>query len=108
MQEVIKSTSFDTLLTILTGLKNLDIQYSYAGEDDGSITCWIEEPHLIDNAPTLNEALEKLVTALRERAYDYMREFDLWVKGCPAELPYILKILFSTDEELRQCLHGKS
>ncbi len=26
MQEVIKTTNFDTLLTTLTGLKNLDIQ----------------------------------------------------------------------------------
>ena len=106
MQEV--SNGFEVFLKLLACLKNLNIQYEYARENDGSVTCWTETPHLIENAPTLNESVSYLLKSLRERAQDYMNDFDYWVKGCPEELPYIMKIILSSNEELQSCLHGKS
>ena len=106
MQEV--TNGFEIFVKLLACLKNLSIQYDYATESDGSVTCWTEIPHLIENAPTLQESIKILLSSLRERAYDYINEFDLWLKGCPEELPYIIKIMLSSDEELASCLHGKN
>ena len=81
-----------------------ELPLEYAVENDGTITCWTETPHLIENAPTLKEGTALLLKSLRERAYDYMNEFDLWLKGCPEELPYIIKIILSGDRELESSL----
>ena len=102
------TTGFEVFVKLLTYLKNVNISYEYAKENDGSITCWTETPHIIENAPTLTEGLKYLLKSLRERADDYMRDFDYWVKGCPEELPYIIKIILSNDEELELCLHGEN
>lgn len=106
MQEV--ANGFEVFIKLLAYLKNLIIYYDYAEENDASITCWTEVPHLIENAPTVEDGKNYLLKLLRERAYDYMNEFDYWVKGCPEELPYIMKIMLSNDEELKSCLRGKS
>ena len=108
MQEVSKTTSVDMLLKIFAYLKTLEIDYGYAEEDDGTVSCWSYIPNFTENEPTLQDCLKSLCASLRDRAYEYMSDFDLWVKGCPAELPYIIKILLSSDEELIQCLHGKN
>ena len=106
MQEV--TAGFEVFVKLLTCLKNVNISYEYAKENDGSITCWTKTPHLIENAPTLTEGLNCLLKSLRERANDYISDFNYWIKGCPEELPYIMKIILSNNEELESCLHGKN
>ena len=106
MQEL--AAGFEIFIKLIACIKNLNVDYEYAVENDGTITCWTETPHLIENAPTLKEGTALLLKSLRERAYDYMNEFDLWLKGCPEELPYIIKIILSSDKQLEECLHGKN
>ena len=102
MQEL--ANGFEIFIKLIACIKNLNIDYEYAIENNGTITCWTETPHIIEDAPTIEEGIALLLKSLRERAYDYMNEFDLWLKGCPEELPYIIKIILSSDRELESSL----
>ena len=54
-----------------------------------------------------------MIHALRDYASDFYSEFALWSKAPnrKSHIPYILKVLSSTDDELREdivCRNGKN
>ena len=47
-----------------------------------------------------------MIRAIRDYANDYYDEFTLWSKAPNRQghIPYVLKVLISTDEEIRECV----
>ena len=89
-------------------LKSLQFSVEYAKEQDGSFTGFVKEFNTAENAPTLEELNKELIKGMREWASLYAEDLPAWTIGRVAEIPYIFKIFYSTDEELASCLHGKS
>ncbi len=84
---------FSFLSEIINWLKGLSFTVEYDKEADGSITGEVIEFHALENAPTLKECEAKLISSMRE-----------WAIGRLNEVPYLLKILLSSDEEIKSCL----
>ena len=47
-------------------------------EDDGSVTCYVEELQLVENAPEKEECINKVVAAMKDYAVDYYSRFSYW------------------------------
>ena len=95
-------------LEYISWLKNLELNVEYAKENDGTVSGYVSELCTMDNAPTREECEKKLIAGLRETAETFLEDFYFWATGRPYEVPYVLKILYSTDEEIKSCLRGKS
>ena len=95
------------LSDVVNWLKGLPLTVEYDKEDDGSITGEVLEFHALENAKTLNDCEDKLISSMKEWAEIHAENFQDWAKGRFNEVPYLLKILLSSDGELKSCLHGK-
>ena len=93
---------------LITWLKGLSMTVEYDKEDDGSITGEVIEFHALENVPTKQECEAKLISSMREWAEMHAENFQEWVIGRFNEVPYLFKILLSSDEEIKSCLHGKN
>lgn len=85
---------------------SLNFSVSFMTENDNSITGIIEELDLIENAPSKNECLKLLIAAMKDYAQDFYNEFNLWssAPNRKKHIPYVLKILSSSDEELKESI----
>ncbi len=82
-------------------------------EDDGSITGYVDDLKLVENAPTKEECIKQIAAAMKDYALDYYAEFNYWSKSPNrvGQLPYILKILVSNEDMILGdivCQNGKS
>ncbi len=82
-------------------------------EDDGSVTGFVEELDLVENAPSKDECLSKIVLGMKDYASDFYSDFNYWSKAPNREhhVPYILKLLISDTEEIMEdivCRDGKN
>ena len=80
-------------------------------EDDGSVTLSLDQLDLVENAPTEQDALKNLSSAILEYAEDYYREFAYWSRGDrKLHIPYVLRALILNDTQkiggLIKCRHG--
>lgn len=93
------------LLAFVRGLKRWRLEYTYdisVGKSD----CWLSEnPGIWGEGATLDEALRDMISIMRECAEiclskpaEYDRDFLL----------LMLKVIFSSDEEILTCLDGKT
>lgn len=97
---MINSEAFENLLT------SYKFHISLIPEDDGTVTASVKEIDIVDNGATKEEAVEKIMTDLREYAVDFYSEFDYW-RSAPNRknhVPFVLKILLSTDDQLKEAL----
>ena len=92
------------LSDVVNQLKELPLTVEYDKEDDGSITGEVLEFHALENAKTLNDCEDKLISSMKEWAEIHAENFQDWAKGRFNEVPYLLKILLSSDGELKSCL----
>ena len=82
-------------------------------EDDGSVTCYVEELQLVENAPEKEECINKVVAAMKDYAVDYYSQFSYW-SSAPnrvSHVPYVIKLLISSDDMIREdiiCQDGKN
>ncbi|MBR1486958.1 MAG: hypothetical protein IJ597_06875, partial [Synergistaceae bacterium] len=93
--------------------ETLKFNVSLFEEEDGSFTGTLEELDLIENAPSKEDCLNYLLEAMKEYAQDFYNEFSIWssAPNRKAHIPYVLKILSSSDNQLREdmvCRNGKS
>ncbi|MBR0151018.1 MAG: hypothetical protein IJP89_06630 [Synergistaceae bacterium] len=93
---------------LLAGMKALPLTAEYVKESDGSISGWTEEITCHANAPDYETCRAEMVKMLRGVAHSWCEDIDDWLSHNPSELPYIMKICLSTDEELKQCLAGQN
>ncbi len=94
-------------------MKDMKFSVSLFQEDDGSFTGTLEELDLIENAPSKEGCLNSLLQAMKEYAQDFYNEFSLWssAPNRKSHIPYVLKILSSSDRQLKGdmiCLNGKN
>ena len=106
--ERILQQKFSAILEAISLLKALPLTYEYAQEKDGSFSGHVFELNVIENAQSLDALISALIAGMREWAEIYSEKLDFWIPGRPQEFPYVLKVLCSTDGELKTCLHGKN
>ncbi|MBR2208913.1 MAG: hypothetical protein IJ859_08935 [Synergistaceae bacterium] len=102
------ATGLNIFLEFISWVKKINLTVEYIKEDDGSISGHIEEFCTLSNAPTIEECETRLIADMRETAELFADNFEQFSAGRPYEVLYALKILYSTDEELKKCLHGKN
>ena len=82
-------------------------------EEDGSITGYIKELNLVENAPSKDECIDNIILAMKDYAKDYYSEFNYFSKAPnrASHIPYILKLLVSSDDVIRRdivCQDGEN
>ena len=112
----IKKTRDLLFLADLKTVENFLSAYNFTAgvytEDDGSVTMSLNEMDIIENAPSENEALEKLALSILEYSEDFYKEYAYWARGRrKAHIPYIIKALIINDVKklggMIQCRHGE-
>ena len=85
-------------------LDTLKFTVSFSEEEDGSFTAVLEELDLIENAPSKDEYMISVLSAMKDYAKDFYNEFSLWSSAPNRKnhIPYVLKILLSPDSRLRE------
>ncbi len=101
------------IATLQLAFRDLHFDLTFFNEEDGSVTCAEEHLDLVENALTRDECILKMFHAIRDYASDYYDEFTLWSKAPNRQghIPYVLKVLVSTDAEIREdmiCHDGKN
>ena len=68
-------------------------------EDDGSVTLFLNEIPLVENAATEEEAIEVLANSILEYAVEFYDNFNLWASAPnkKSEIPYVFKALILDD-----------
>ncbi|MBR0316928.1 MAG: hypothetical protein IJQ99_08700 [Synergistaceae bacterium] len=94
-------------------LASLKITVSLFTEDDNSVTGIVDELDLVENAPSKEECITSLIKEMKNYAEDFYNEFEFWslAPNRKNHIIYVLKILTSTEQELREsieCQNGKS
>ena len=111
----IKRTRDYVFLSDMSILESLLQAYTYSAvkyvEDDGSITISLDQLDLAENAPSEQEALMNLSSAILNYAEDYYSEFSYWSRGDrKLHIPYVLKALILNDSSkiggIIECRHG--
>lgn len=92
---------------LIQALKEIKIPYEYFQEDDGEYWAFTEFFTTHANGATLAECERELIKDFRVWAQIYMKDFEKNIKEDAFSLPYVFKVLSSTDEELQSCLTGK-
>lgn len=72
-----------------------------------------EDLELLENAETEDAVIIALIAAMRDYANDFYQEFSLWssAPNRKSHVPYIMKILVSSDHQLREdmiCQNGRN
>ena len=101
------------IATLKLAFQYLRFELSFYYEENGSVTCTENQLDLVENAETKEACIQKIIDAMRDYADDFYSEFALWSKAPnrKSHIPFILKILASTDEEIREdmiCRDGKN
>ena len=88
-------------------LKSLPLTLEVEHEDGVLMTCReFPEAYAYDELGDEESCLEALVRDMREWAVALSDGYDWWSKGRESEVPYLLKILVSNEEELLSCLRS--
>ena len=92
-----------------------DYKYSVVleREDDGSVTGFVKDLDLVENASDKQGCIDSIVASMKDYAIDYYTEFGYWSKAPNrmSHIPYILKLLISSDDRIREdivCQDGKN
>ena len=95
-------------------LKSFKFKFEKIEEDDSSCTLSLNDIDIVVNAMTFDEALDLLVSDLKEYCSEYYEELDYWhsAPNRKEHLPLVLKTLVcKSDDELKKefiCLVGQS
>lgn len=92
----------------IQALKEIEIPYEYYYGDDKkhyAFTEFLTPMH--GDGITREKSEADLIETLRIVAESYCEDIADWKNYEPGKIISILKIIFSSDEELRQCLRGR-
>lgn len=98
---------------LLDLLKEYKYHVVFENEEDGSVTGFVEELQLVENANDEKECIESIVSSMKDYAVDYYTEFGYWSKAPNRmnHIPYIIKLLISSDDRILEdiiCQNGKN
>lgn len=94
-------------------LKDVKFEFNAFIEDDESCTLSLDALSIAVNAKTYEEALDLLISDVKEYCSEYYEDLDFWhsAPNRKAHFPYVIKTLVSeSDEELKKdfiCLAGQ-
>ena len=91
-------------MNIIDELKALPFTVNVEQDKDGVFVEVQEFSPSYCEEKTLEESIAGLAHDMKEWGRDLGNDIDRWSKGRENELPYLLKILVSTEEELHSCL----
>ena len=82
-------------------------------EQDGSITAYVKELGLVENAKTKEELLPQVADSMKDYALDFYNDFNYWAKAPnrAPQIPYVLKLLVCDNERIMRdmvCRDGKN
>lgn len=107
MQDTLREhDDIELTLKMLDKVRSLPITYEAVQESDGSFTGRTLEFGDIENAPDIEKLKIKLVKGMKDWARVLADDYINWSRGREVQVPYLVKILFSTEEELLTCLTG--
>ena len=100
-------------VTLTELLRNYKFNIIIDKESDGSVTGFLEELQLVENAEDTTACIDKMIAAMRDYAMDYYNEFSYWSKAPnrSQHIPYVVKILISSDDMIKEdmiCQNGKN
>ena len=92
------------IATLRLAFENIRFELILYPEKDGSVTLVESHLDLVENAGNKDADIDQMIHALRDYASDFYNEFALWSKAPnrKSHIPYILKVLSSTDDEIRE------
>ena len=98
---------------LLEMLKEYKYHVTLETEDDGSVTGYVEELQLVENAPNKEECVKAIASSMKDYAVDYYAEFSYWSKAPnrAPHIPYVIKLLISSDDMILGdivCQNGKN
>ena len=93
--------------------KDYKFHVEFDQEQDNSITGFVRELDIVENASSKDECITALVDAMKDYAFDFYQDFSYWSKAPnrQAHIPLVLKLQTSTDEEIAEdmiCQVGKN
>ena len=92
-------------INALSILKTLTLTVEMNFEADEGYTAQVKEfPYAIVNEPTEEMCRTALCYSLKEWAMNLAADFQNWKKGHEQEIPYLIMLLISTEEEISECL----
>lgn len=91
-------------MDIIAALKALPLTLEVEQDKDGYFAQVIEFPEEFEEEATKDLTLKALAKGMKGWAAVLSDDIDRWKKGREHELPYLLKILASSEEELLECL----
>jgi hypothetical protein len=95
--------------TMLRLLASHQFHVNVLPEEDGAYTLWLRELNIAGTGPSLREAREELLSAVRSYVQDYFREFGFYrhLPELAAQEPFIVRLSLARDEnELIEMLFG--
>ena len=93
-------------MNIIEELKALPFTLNIEHDTDGIFVQAQEFPDAFVEDDTLDEALKSLAQSMKDWVNVLSAEFPKWRKGREELVPYFLKILVSSEEELTSCLRS--
>lgn len=100
--EILEPSAISAVIENLKGLK-LTVKYERT-EDGGIFGECVEFPEAFELGSDIHDCNMKLVRTMKEWAEALVSDFGRWSIGRENEVPYLLKILLSSEEELLSCL----
>ena len=96
--KVLEIKSFGTHDMFIAEIVAVNVDDKYI-EDDGSVTLFLNEIPLVENAATEEEAIEVLANSILEYAVEFYDNFNLWASAPnkKSEIPYVFKALILDD-----------
>lgn len=88
-------------------LSHFSLKPEVIAEDDKSITLTVNELEIYANANTMEEAVQELISDLKQYAQDYIQRSQLFLHSPNrrAHFPYVLRIMLcDNDDEIRDLL----
>lgn len=93
-------------MNIIEELKALPFTLNIERDTDGILVQAQEFPDAFVEEKTIDEALKSLAQSMKDWVNVLSGEFPKWRKGREELVPYFLKILVSSEEELTSCLRN--
>lgn len=109
---IVKRRKTEEVLLLRVDLQKMLLSYfplkpKIITEDDNSITLTLDQLEIYANAPTMEEAIQELISDLRQYAHDYIQRSQLFLlsPNRRAHFPYVLRIMLcDNDNEIRKIL----
>ena len=91
--------------SVLSILKTLTLTVDLDYDGNGLYSAQAKEfPYAIVSGPSRADCKDALSHSLKEWAMNLAADFENWKKGHEQEIPYLLMLLISTEDEIYECL----